>query len=287
MKRVLTKYMNLVLALATVTSVVSCTQESYDDQIEVTTDMLDASFTVEQVSANHYLLSSSNNYVIYNYWDFADGGGYVKGENPVELFLPDAGTFTIKHKVTGAGGITSDEAATSITVDTSDPVSGNLIKGGTFASSADIAQWTIGGAGSNGGTWTFADNKATLTAGGWAGNGIYQAVSVTAGMSYKINMTASSTSGCSETWFEVYCGYSVPGSSDYGEGKLYEINTWAGTGTAAFSGKIGTVGSATSTPAGVFTATATGTVYLVIRGGGNDMRSGISVTNVEFRGISE
>jgi phage tail sheath gpL-like len=73
--------------------------------------------------------------------------------------------------------------------------------------------------------------------------------------------------------------------TDYTEGKLYEIKTWNGTGTAAFSGKIGVVGTATDD--GVFSATATGTVYLVIRGGGNDMMDGISITNVEFIGSSK
>ena len=32
--------------------------------------------------------------------------------------------------------------------------------------------------------------------------------------------------------------------------------------------------------------TATGTVYFAIRSGGNDMKSGISIKNVEFRGVN-
>lgn len=37
---------------------------------------------------------------------------------------------------------------------------------------------------------------------------------------------------------------------------------------------------------GTFVATKTGTVYFAIRSGGNDMKSGISIKNVEFRGVN-
>ena len=67
--------------------------------------------------------------------------------------------------------------------------------------------------------------------------------------------------------------------------KLYD-NTWDGTGKIPFAGKITDVGSTTDAN-GVFSATETGTVYLVIRGGGSNMGDGISITNIEFRGISQ
>jgi len=190
--------------------------------------------------------------------------------------------------VVGAGGVLSSAATQTVVVTTSDPNAGNIIKGGKFATASDIAQWTIANPSSSA-TWSFANGKATLTATGSNGNGIYQAISVVAGKTYQINMLASSTSGCVDTWFEIYCGYGTPvPGTDYSEGgKLYSINTWDGSGKTAFSGKISTIGTVAADNKGVFTATKTGTVYLMIRGGGSDMKSGISITNVEFRGITQ
>ncbi|WP_461643453.1 hypothetical protein [Labilibaculum euxinus] len=123
----------------------------------------------------------------------------------------------------------------------SDPISGNLIRGGKFTSEDDIAEWTIGGTGAGNGTWNFNDGNANLTTPSWGGNGIYQAIQVEEGRSYQIDMYISSTTGCSDTWFEVYCGYSDPEtvSGDYNEGeKLLSINTWDGSGTTPFAGKF-------------------------------------------------
>jgi len=88
-------------------------------------------------------------------------------------------------------------------------------------------------------------------------------------------------------------GYTKPtANTDYtGDGNdstwLRGINTWAGSGTSAFEGKISIKGSTNSNnPTGTFTATQDGTVYFAIRSGGNDMKEGISIKNVEFRGIN-
>jgi len=68
---------------------------------------------------------------------------------------------------------------------------------------------------------------------------------------------------------------------------LRGINTWAGSGTSPFNGKISSVGSTNSNnPTGTFTATQTGVAYFAIRSGGNDMKEGISITNIEFRGVN-
>ena len=285
MKRIEIIYIGLFVMLTSL-GVVSCTQETYDDQEPVTEQMLDATFTVEEISANKYqITTNSNEYVISNYWDL--GAGFAIGSNSFELFLPDAGEYEIKHKVYGAGGIFSGEALDMVNVETSDPIAGNLVIGGKFASDDDIAQWTIGGTGAGNGTWNFSEGNANLTAPGWGGNGIYQAIEVVEGRSYQIDMYISSTTGCSDSWFEVFCGYSDPAtvSDDYNEGgSLLKINTWEGSGTAPFAGKFTSEGSSTDTH-GVFTATASGTVYLVIRGGGGDMKEGISIDNVEFRSV--
>lgn len=259
----------------------SCKEDLVDNGFTSSTK-LDASFTVTSVSTspNKFVLTSSNENYILSQWDLDDGGGYARGNNKDTIFLPDAGTFNVKHKVMGAGGVFSDIATQTITVATSDPNSGNLVVGGKFVTADDIAKWTI--TDPNATPWIFANGKATLK----ATNGIYQAINVTAGKSYKINMVASSTSGCVDTWFEVYCGYGVPvQGTDYSEGgKLYSINTWDGNGKTPFNGKISTIGTVAADNTGIFKATKTGTAYLVIRGGGS-LQDGISITNVEFRGM--
>lgn len=272
-------------------TMVACTEEDYGDinTTRISKSDLDASFTIEEVSANHYLLEGNIKNVILSEWDLGDGSGFSMLNTADTIFLPDAGTYTLRHYVSGAGGVTSDTISQSLTVATSDPNSGNLIKGGKFTSAEDIAQWTIGGTGSSDGVWTFADGKATLTAYSYGGRGIYQPIEVEAGKTYSIDMIISSTSGVSDSWFEVYCGYSVPTTSgDYSEGgMIYSLNTWSSSvGTSAFSGKFSalSLGDA-SNNTGTFTATETGTVYLVLRGGGNNMKDGLSITNVEFRGM--
>lgn len=281
--------LSFILTIGMMAVMESCSSDMTDNGLSPKST-LDASFTVTPVtsSPNKFVLTSNNENYIFSQWDLDDGGGYAREDNSYTVFLPDAGTYNIKHRVVGAGGVMSNPATQTVVVATSDPNSGNLVKGGKFATASDISQWTIANPSSSA-TWSFTSGKATLTATGWNGNGIYQAISVIAGKSYKINMLASSTSGCTDTWFEVYCGYSAPvPGTDYSEGgKLYSINTWDGSGKTPFSGKISNIGTVAADNKGVFTATQTGTVYLMIRGGGADMKSGISITNVEFRGITQ
>jgi len=278
---------SILLAL----TMVACTEEDYGDvnTTRISKSDLDPSFIIKEVSANHYLLEGNVKNVIISEWNLDDGAGYNKINTEDTLFLPDAGTYTIRHYVSGAGGVTSDTISQSLTVATSDLNYGNLIKGGKFASAEDISKWTIGGTGSSDGIWTFTDDKATIKAYSYGGRGIYQPIEVEAGKTYKIDMVISSESGVSDSWFEVYCGYSVPTTTgDYSEGgKIYSLNTWnSSTGTTKFSGKFSklSLGNAEDNK-GTFTATTTGTVYLVLRGGGNDMKDGLSITNVEFRGM--
>jgi hypothetical protein len=83
----------------------------------------------------------------------------------------------------------------------------------------------------------------------------------------------------------VYCGYAAPVTgTDYSEGgKLRALSTWDGCATATFSGKISVVGCKPENNLGIFTATKTGTAYLVIRGGGEDMKAGVKIQNIEMR----
>jgi hypothetical protein len=279
-------------------AMIACTEENYGDvnKTRIAKNDLDPSFAVESVVANKYKVTpSSNKNVILSQWDLGDGT-FVNFNTGDTIFLPDAGSYRIRHFVLGAGGISSDTISQVITVATSDPKSGNLIQGGKFATSADVAKWTIGGTGSGAGVWTFTPGtsttpgKETLTASGYGGNGICQAINVIAGTKYHIDMLVSSTTGLSDSWLEVYCDYTNPATvtGDYSAGgKRYSVSTWDNSAAKSpFSGKISklVLGKETDN-IGVFTATQTGTVYLVIRGGGNNMQAGISITNVEFRGI--
>ena len=264
-------------------AMIACSETNYGDVnlTRITKSNLDPSFKVESVVANKYKLTSTNNKnIIFSRWDLGDGA-FTKFNTGDTIFLPDAGSYTIRRFVVGAGGISSDTISQTITVATSDPTSGNLVQGSKFTTPVDVAKWTIGGTGSGGAAaWAFTPGKATLTSTG----GIYQAINVTGGFKYKIDMQVSSTSGLIDSWFEVYCDYTNPTtvSGDYSKGgTILSINTWSGSGKTPFSGKLSSVGTATALK-GIFTATTTGTVYLLIRGGGN-MQAGVSITNVEFR----
>lgn len=258
---------------------------------------IDATFSIKETSPNHYTLSANAQNYILSKWNLDDGGGFYKGKMTENIFIPDEGTYTITHQAIGQGGIIASSSTQTITVAKSDPLSGNLIQGGKFANAADWAKWTMNYPNPNGtdGTalWSFTDGLATFIANKWNRNVLYQAVDVVEGRTYKADAVVSSTSGVADTWFEIYVGYTKPTpSTDYtGDGSdsswLRGINTWAGSGTSAFSGKISTVGSVNSNnQTGTFTATKTGTVYFAIRSGGNDMKSGISIKNVEFRGVN-
>lgn len=284
-----------LLATTLAVSFMGCSKPKVEDR-GLSETSLNADFTVTPVSgsANRFILKAADSSYILSKWDLGDGAGASTGSPTKEIFLPDAGAYTITHYAVGKGG-QGFTATKNVTVATSDPNAGNLVQGGKFANATDWAKWTLNNTNPNGNAkWTFTAGKATLTSNGWSGSGIYQAIPVVAGKKYKVDMVASSTSGCVDTWFEVYIGYNVPvfGSDYNGDPSVHKypyrsINTWDGSGKAAFSGKISDLGTVNADKnLGVFTATQTGTIYLGIRGGGSDMKDGISITNVEFRGTN-
>lgn len=282
-KVVLNRYIFLMLSVITLSSLGSCQSDDSDNGLS--DPNVDPSFTVAAVegSANKFTLTAQTKDVLGSKWDLDDGAGMSFGNLTQTIFLPDAGTYNIIHGAIGRGGILKT-ATKQIVVTTPDPVAGNILKGGKLTNSADWAKWTITNPASSA-SIIFGSGSATLTASGWAGNGIYQAVNVVAGKKYVIDMVTSSTTGCSNTWLEVYCGYAVPVTgTDYSEGgKLRALSTWDGCATTAFSGKISAVGCKAENNLGIFTATQTGIAYLVIRGGGEDMKAGIKIQNIEMR----
>lgn len=283
-KTVLNRSIYLMFAIITLSSLGSCQEDATDNGLS--DPNVDPSFTITPVdgSANKFILAAQTKDVMGSKWDLGDGAGMNEGKFTQEIFLPDAGTYVITHAAVGRGGIIKTTTK-DLVVATSDPVAGNILSGGKLANQADWEKWTIANPAATGASLVFGEGFAHLTASGWAGQGMYQAVNVVAGKKYVIDMVTSSTSGCSETWFEVYCGYSAPVTgSDYSEGgKLRSINTWDGCGDKPFSGKISAVGCSADANKGIFSATKTGVAYLVIRGGGNDMKDGIKIKNIEMR----
>jgi hypothetical protein len=200
-------YLMLAIALGSLTS---CEDDAGNGN-GLAASSVDASFTITPVAGavNTYLMTAQTKGVIASKWNTGDGD--LVGKNTQVISLPDAGSYTITHTAVGAGG-TTGKASQPLVVSTSDPIRGNLVKGGTFETAADQAQWTVLKLSANGAAfWSYANKSATIhSPGGWAQEGIYQAIDVVKDKEYTIDMLVSCPSGSDETWFEVYAGTSAP-----------------------------------------------------------------------------
>jgi hypothetical protein len=273
----------LLFAIASVSSLTSCTNEAIGDGNGLSDPNVDATFTITPLAGavNKYTLDAQTTNVIGSKWDIGDGA--FVGKMSEVISLPDAGTYTIKHTAIGRGGLTTT-ASQELVVATSDPVAGNLIQGGKFADATDHSKWTVLNISASGTSWAFNSGSATVKGGGWNQQGIYQAVQVQANKEYKIDMKVSG-GGSSNTWFEVYASKTPPvQNSDYSaDGRRMGMSTWDGCATSAFEGKLSTLGCVGS--GNVVKFTEAGTIYLVIKCGGENIgATGISITNVEMRG---
>lgn len=252
---------------------------------------IDASFTITSIngSPNRFLLRANSSDIIQSKWNLGIGEGDYAGDRQEEIFLPDAGTYNISHIAIGKGG-ESETVTQELVIAESDPIAGNLVSGGKFQDATDHAQWTIMEL-SPDADWVFGEGNATIHSnGGWAQEGIYQAIEVNAGQEYEIDMYVSSTGSFNEMWFEVYAGTTPPViGQDYNDNKIMGLSTWDGCGSEPFSGKLSEVGcvanSATGSVVNTVTFANSGTIYLVIRCGANTFHpDGITITNVELRG---
>jgi len=280
----ITKYINKTLFISTAMFfLAACSPDSIDDEGKgLTQSPVDASFTVTKTAENKFHLKRNYNNFINSEWNI-DGDGFVNGKNEIDIFLPDAGTYVLQHNAMGIGGQVGGTANQTVVVPTSDPIAGNIIQGGRFDTPEEISKWTIHTISPTGAQWVFANGKATIVASNSNQQAIYQAVNVVAGQKYSIDMVASSDTALEDTWFEVYMLSSIPASGTDVGGTVYRnINTWDGCGKSKFGGKVSAVGCNSSKNGGVFTATTTGTVYLVIKCGGKTVNS-LSIDKVEFR----
>jgi len=266
---------------------VGCKPDTIGDGNGLISTNLTASFTVTPISGklNYYIFRANEAGALGFKWDIGDGGGASIGSAVDTVFYPDAGTYTATLTVIGKGGLTAN-ASQTINIATSDPNSGNLIKGGKFGV-GDDAFWThfIVGTGNNmvinTSTGMMTSNQSNFNAGA-----IAQTVTLVAGKKYMVDMIMSG-SGMTNSWFEVWVDTKAPvNGQDYNTGlKPISLNTYAGCGGASFSGKLSAIScSGTGDP---FTVSATGTYYVVIKNGGtNTGTTGVSFTNVTLRGVN-
>lgn len=274
------------VALATITFT-SCQPEEFDSGNGLSDPNVDATFTITPIegSANKFKLVAETNNVISNGWNLGDGVEYRGGQTE-EIFLPDAGTYTITHTAYGRGGL-SNSMSQELVVATSDAAAGNLVRGGKFENAEDHGEWTVLNISASGTSWAFNPGNATVTGGGWNQQGIYQAIEIEANKEYSIDMFVSG-SGSVNTWFEVYASPTAPtqGSDYSADGKRMGLSTWDGCATSSFSGKLSALGCVGS--GNVVSFPESGTIYLLIKCGGENIgTTGITIDNVEFRGVPE
>ena len=289
MKSKILKAGTVVLGLLAAGAYFACTPEKFSGEGNgLTPKSFNANFTVTPVSGkpNYYVLKADPTGVLSVQWDLGDGGGLNPGKTIDTVFYPDAGAYTVSMQVVGIGGATKTSSPQTVTVATSDPKSGNLVKGGKMQA-GDDSYWThfvIGG----GQQIVFDGSKGVMTANesNYNQGAVYQALTLTAGQKYSVDMIVSG-SGATNTWFEVWVGSAQPvAGSDYNSGsKIISLNTWSGCGGGAFNGKLSAIScSGSGDP---FTVPTTGTYYLVIKCGGQDTGlTGISFTNVTLRGVN-
>lgn len=277
------KYGSILPGLLCSLLLLGCQPEDSFGDNGLTDTSMDATFTIEPVDGepNRFVLQAQAEDYLLSKWDV--GEGQYQGKAKEEIFLPDAGSYTITHIAVGAGGGTSSSTQ-ELLVAQSDPNAGNLVVGGKFETADDIAQWTILNISASGAIWTFESGGATINATGSNQQGIFQAIEVQGGKSYTIDMNVSGN-GATDTWFEVFLSTQAPVQfSDYSaDGKRMSLNTWAGCGSTPFSGKLSQLGCDGSGNVVSFDADAT--VYLVIKCGGGNV-GGITVDNVELRGTN-
>lgn len=283
-----------MLLLVGLSAIISCQPNDFSAGNGLTEPSIDGSFTITPVegATNKYLLQPTNKSFVSSKWKIGGDDAYI-GSKQETIFIPDAGTYTINHTAIGRGGETSSTSQ-EVIVETSDPVAGNIVLGGKFADAEDHAKWTVLPISATGAAWTFNQGNASVySSGGYAQQGIYQAIEVIKDKEYSIDMYVSG-GAFTDTWFEVYAGKTVPvPGQDYTDNKIMGLNTWDGCAKAPFAGKLSTVGCVKNSKADKVTNVVkfdiSGTIYLVIRSGGNSAfpGAGFTVTKVEMRGKSE
>lgn len=269
MKTIYSKSLLLVFTLAMV--ILSGCEK--DDKVPAPT--IGFTSTVSNLSVDFKNESTNTRYFS---WDFGDNTEPSLAINPSH-FYENEGTYTVTLTATGRNGVVQTHTG-QVTVTAPE----NFVKGGKMEA-ADISQWTkfiI----SPGVDFTFENGKAVAKGGSWGHAGIYQAIQVIANQPYTFSALVAG-SGARDTWFEVYFGSTAPvQGSDYSQGgNQLGLNTWGGCGNTPFNGNLATLACAGALAGknGEITFTQTGTVYLVIKTGGDNLGTGgISIDNISL-----
>ena len=275
----------IALLLISVTLIYSCKKEKVNTLGAVPTASQVLIQKTAGVDANHWVLKNVSTTNGIAYWDL--GNGSVLSGDSVVAFYPDVDTYTIALTLVTSGGMASSSITHSQT--TPDPKAGNLVKGGKLATPADIAQWTIQRIGDNvNSSIVFANGWATVTnvPESWGQLAIYQPIQVVAGQKYKVDLSFK-TAGVNNGWFKIYACTTQPTQLvEYtGAIAVTEIAIWGSVG--AKSGLLSnifnpTVGIASGD---IVTFPASGTIWLEIQAGAEDLKGGVSFTNIQFRGV--
>jgi hypothetical protein len=286
MKTTIKKWCSIFLAASILAGIASCTPEDTDLGNGLSDSNVDASFTItpDPSSPNKFNLQGKTTGIITSKWIIDGVPNYGEIGVVKNIFLPDAGTYTITHSAIGRGGV-ANNSSQELVVETSDPVAGNLVIDGRFPEGQGT--WTVLNINGTETTWAFAPGSATITGGSGAQQGIYQAVQVEANRQYKLDMVVQG-SGATDTWFEVFASPIEPvQNQDYSAGGTrIGLNTWGGCGNNAFNGKLSEIGC--SGTGSTISFPTSGLIYIVIKSGGSSLgTTGIKVSNVELRGIAQ
>lgn len=267
------KIINHILVISIVMLLLSCAD---DDTFFPAPTAEDAAFAFSFDASNPNIVNFSalerdNNW--YTHWDFGDNS-IAEGHETDKVFLR-AGDYDVRFKVFTRGGSAESIQTIVINEDFEGP---NVLLNGEFNGSDE---WTVLPI-SDGVDVNFTDDKAVWTGGEFGHAGIYQPVHVVANVPYQIDMEVSGN-GLTDSWFEVYIGSETPvAGQDYADGGIrFGLNTWAGCGNEPFEGSLTEI-SCIGEGNGLVEFNTTGTVYLVIRGGGADYSSGLSLDNASM-----
>lgn len=151
----------------------------------------------------------------------------------------------------------------------------------------DSSKWKI---------WKISDNTSTyvsfnsdsseitFTGKSYGNAGVFQAVSVEAGVHYKLDMHVKGSGG-RDLWFQTFVEFKKPESGkDYGsdDNTRIGINTWSGCGDSEFDGLLSELGC--QGKGNDITFLESGTAYVTIKCGAKNVGTdGIVVSDVTFK----
>ena len=267
------KFLSKFLMLGIILISIGCTEDDYVAKAPTSSDAA-FSFSFDTENPNKVLFTANPEIETwYTHWDFGDNSS-AEGMESSKIYLKK-GDYDVRFKVFTEGGDAESIQTIVINENFQGP---NILLNGEFNGSDN---WTILPI-SDGVEVNFTGDKAVWTGGSWGQVGVYQPVHVEANVPYQIDMEVSG-SGLTDSWYEVYIGAEIPvPGQDYADGGArLGLNTWNGCGAEPFEGLLTEI-SCVGEGGGLVKFDTAGTVYFVIRGGGADYGTGLSLDNVSI-----